>query len=153
MKTSRPALLGYLLVCLCFPALATVQLVPISELKPLPEHRRAAKLVTHFLANYHYSQPKLDDALSQVVFDNYLQALDPTRSYFLQSDIDEFSAYAREFDDDLKHAELQAVFGPRLPQLSIWTARRSVVRTPHPIGMRTAVQASATRPHVWSVAA
>ena len=110
MKTLRPALLGFLLICVCLPALATVQLVPISEIKPQPEHRRAAKLVTHFLANYHYRQPKLDDELSQIVFDNYLQALDPTRSYFLQSDIDEFSAYSKEFDDDLKHADLQAVF-------------------------------------------
>ncbi|HMM75218.1 MAG TPA: carboxy terminal-processing peptidase [Gammaproteobacteria bacterium] len=84
--------------------------VALDALTPQPEHRRATRLITHFIANYHYKKAPLDDALSQVIFDNYLKALDPTRSYLLQSDIDEFGAFATELDDDLRNSDLQTVF-------------------------------------------
>ena len=84
--------------------------VPIDALTPQPEHRRATRLITHFIANYHYKKAPLDDALSQVIFDNFLKALDPTKSYLLQSDIDEFGAMSTELDDDLRNSDLQTVF-------------------------------------------
>lgn len=84
--------------------------VALDSLKPQPEHRRATRLITHFIANYHYKKAPLDDALSQVIFDNYLKSLDPTKSYLLQADIDEFGAFATELDDDLRNSDLQTVF-------------------------------------------
>jgi len=91
-------------------AAALVPTVAIDDLDPQPEHRRATRLVTHFIANYHYKKAALDDALSQIIFDNYLKALDPTKSYLLQGDIDEFGAFATELDDDLRNSDLQTVF-------------------------------------------
>ncbi len=84
--------------------------IPIEQLAPQPEHRRATRLITHFIANYHYKKALLDDELSQSIFDNYLEALDPTKSYLLKADVDEFSAYANELDDDLRNSDLRVVF-------------------------------------------
>ncbi len=103
------ALLGGLLV-LIGNAQALAPTVGLDALQPQPEHRRATRLITHFIANYHYKKAPLDDALSQAIFKNYLQALDPTRSYFLQSDIDEFGVFATELDDDLRNSDLQTVY-------------------------------------------
>lgn len=91
-------------------ALALAPTVPVADLVPQPEHRRATRLITHFIANYHYKKATLDDALSEVIFKNYLDALDPTRSYLLQSDVEDFGAYARELDDDLRNSDLDAVY-------------------------------------------
>ena len=89
---------------------ALAPVVPLTDLTPQAEHRRATRLITHFISNYHYKKAPLDDQLSQTIFDNYLTALDPSKSYFIQSDIDEFSAYAHELDDDLRNSDLQSVF-------------------------------------------
>jgi len=104
---------GAILLIACFlslPVVALVPTVPLAELVPQPEHRRATRLITHFIANYHYKKAALDDALSEVIFKNYLDALDSTKSYLLQEDIDEFSAYSREFDDDLRNSDLHSVY-------------------------------------------
>lgn len=102
---------GFLVLVLsCAAAAALAPTVSIDQLAPQPEHRRATRLITHFIANYHYKKAVLDDALSQTIFDNYIKALDPTKSYFLQRDIDEFVAYAKELDDDLRNSDLRSVF-------------------------------------------
>jgi carboxyl-terminal processing protease len=110
MKKILAATLGVALLGFTSLALALVPTVPVKDLVPSTEHRRATRLITHFIANYHYKKAPLDDELSQFIFDNYIDALDPTKSYFLQSDIDEFGAYARELDDDLRNSDLQTVY-------------------------------------------
>ncbi len=104
---------GALLLIACFftnAADALAPSVPIDQLAPQPEHRRATRLITHFIANYHYKKVQLDDSLSEVIFKNYLDTLDVTKSYFLQTDVDEFSAYSRELGDDLRNADLRVVY-------------------------------------------
>lgn len=110
MKHIFAAALGAILLGFIGPALALAPTVPVDQLVPSTEHRRATRLITHFIANYHYKKAPLDDALSQTIFDNYIDALDPTKSYFLKSDIDEFGAYAQELDDDLRNSDLQSVY-------------------------------------------
>ena len=56
------------------------------------EHKRAFRLGTNLLVNHHYRKQKLSAIASDVHLD-YLQALDPSHIYFLQSDIDEFKHY------------------------------------------------------------
>lgn len=110
MKRSLAGALLAGLLALTGNVQALVPTVALDSLTPQPEHRRATRLITHFIANYHYKKAPLDDALSQVIFDNYLKALDPTRSYLLQADIDEYGAFATELDDDLRNSDLQTVF-------------------------------------------
>ena len=49
-------------------AIANAPVTPKEELGPRAEHKRATRLITHFIANYHYKKPPLDDALSEIIF-------------------------------------------------------------------------------------
>ena len=80
------------------------------SLTPLKEHKRATKLITHFLDKYHYKNFTLNDNLSDKILYSYLDALDPNRSYFYQKDIDSFQIFRFEFDDALDDPELSAPF-------------------------------------------
>ncbi len=91
-------------------AQANAPLVPLDDLTPQAEHRRATRLITHVIANYHYRNVALDDDLSRVVLERYIEALDPTRSYFLQSDIDDFQQHATRVDDYLRSSSLNPLF-------------------------------------------
>tara|TARA_Y100000588_G_scaffold394940_1_gene518523 strand:- start:2201 stop:4351 length:2151 start_codon:yes stop_codon:yes gene_type:complete len=91
-------------------AVAKAVITPIEELIPRAEHKRATRLITHFLTNYHYKNPRLDDELSQKFLERYLEILDPTKSYLLESDVAEFNRHHLEFDDYLRQSDLQPIF-------------------------------------------
>ncbi len=63
------------------------------------------KLV-EMLSSRHYRNQPVDDALSQAFLEKYLTSLDPSRMFFLASDIQEFNKHQHNFDDDLKNGEL-----------------------------------------------
>jgi len=109
MKTCRTILTTVLALCAC-SVFAAVPITPKDELSPRAEHKRATRLITHFIANYHYQRPPLDDELSAKIFERYVEMLDSTKSYLLQSDIDEFSRHAKTLDDYLRQSNLQPVF-------------------------------------------
>jgi len=90
------------------PALAKVE--PIEPLEPAIEHRFATGLATRFMTNYHYRRMPLDDALSERVFERYLELLDPNRMYFLASDIEELSTYRNVLDESLKTRDLEPAY-------------------------------------------
>jgi carboxyl-terminal processing protease len=48
--------------------------------------------------------------MSEVVFQRYLEMLDPQHDYLLQSDIDEFSAYRDQFDDMIRTGDIDPAF-------------------------------------------
>ena len=48
----------------------------------------------------------MNDALSSDTFDNYIEALDPGRYYFLAADIAEFEGYRYELDNALRRGDL-----------------------------------------------
>lgn len=65
------------------------------------------KEVVEMMQTQHFRKMPLDDALSSMLLDNYLKALDPNRMIFLQSDIDEFNTkYRNTLDDDLDSGKL-----------------------------------------------
>lgn len=89
---------------------ANAVITPKEELSPRAEHKRATRLITHFISNYHYKKPPLDDELSPKILDRFVEMLDPTKSYLLQSDIDEFYTHRSKLDDYLRHSDLQPVY-------------------------------------------
>jgi carboxyl-terminal processing protease len=91
-------------------AFAAVPITPKDELSPRAEHKRATRLITHFIANYHYQRPPLDDALSAKILERYVEMLDSTKSYLLQSDVDEFHVHSAMLDDYLRQSNLQPVY-------------------------------------------
>ncbi len=73
------------------------------------QSKTAVELVEK-LENRHYSKLKFDDAMSSVMLDNYLKALDPGHMFLLQSDVDEFEAYRSQLDNQFNTGNLDAGF-------------------------------------------
>ena len=64
------------------------------------------ELLTMILERGHYSPVAIDDAFSVKVYTKYIDGIDPTKRFFLQGDIDEFSKYEKEIDDLIKNKDL-----------------------------------------------
>ncbi|VVO17405.1 carboxy terminal-processing peptidase [Pseudomonas fluorescens] len=80
------------------------------KLQPDRDEVIASLNVVELLKRHHYSKPPLDDARSMIIYDSYLKLLDPSRSYFLASDIAEFDKWKSQFDDLLKSGDLNPGF-------------------------------------------
>ena len=88
----------------------SVEIDSFKVLRPDKIHSKIDQIVTTLLTRYHYKKVDLNDSLSSVIFDNYLEALDYNRVYFLQSDIDKFEAFRYSLDDFLKLGMLEVPF-------------------------------------------
>jgi len=71
--------------------------------------KTAAELLAE-LEEKHYSRILFDDQFSDKVFDAYMKALDGSRLYFLQEDVDSLSIYSTALDDTLKSANIDPAF-------------------------------------------
>lgn len=78
--------------------------------QPSAAHMKEARIITQILDYYHYRDIDLDDSLSSVILDNFIQALDGNKNYFLASDIRSFQKYRFSIDDDLKNGNLVTPF-------------------------------------------
>jgi carboxyl-terminal processing protease len=108
---SMPArLLNNLTKLICFSAAVLVFAVHADTAKPVwPEDSAQTQLtreIVDIMQEKHFRKQKLDDALSSMLLDNYLKALDPNRMIFIQADIDEFNKYRNKLDDDLVAGKL-----------------------------------------------
>jgi len=63
------------------------------------------ELLTFVIEKGHYNPAAIDDTFSKGVYKDYLAALDPSKRFFLQSDIDEFSKYETLLDDQILNKE------------------------------------------------
>jgi len=63
-------------------------------------------LIRYALKQGHYEPKEINDDFSQKVFDEFVDALDPYKRFFLQSDLDEFSVYKNLIDDQIKSEDL-----------------------------------------------
>lgn len=82
---------------------------PTSNFNITPEQRLTARQVATLLDRSHYLNQPLDKEMGQKMLSMYLDTLDPSRTLFLQSDINEFK---RKYNDDyairLKQGDLSA---------------------------------------------
>lgn len=75
--------------------------------KPDPEKDKIlVGLVRYALKQGHYEPHAIDDEFSEKVFTDFIDALDPYKRFFLQTDIDEFSKYRNLIDDQIKSEDL-----------------------------------------------
>ncbi|MEX0314297.1 MAG: PDZ domain-containing protein, partial [Allomuricauda sp.] len=63
-------------------------------------------LITYVLERGHYEPKDLNDNFSSSVFDDFIDILDPTKRYFLASDIREFEKYRFMIDDEIRNTEI-----------------------------------------------
>ncbi|HEY1010704.1 MAG: carboxy terminal-processing peptidase [Daejeonella sp.] len=107
-RISLAFLLVAALACQADPRITAA--VSENDLKPDIQQSVESKSVVELLEHFHYKKVVVDDALSSLIFDDYLKALDPGRSYFLQSDINEFEKYRNTLDDDTRAGDLSVAF-------------------------------------------
>ncbi len=69
------------------------------ELKSKPVYGKEARTISYILDHNHYRKIKLNDSLSSVILDRYIQELDNNRTYFLESDVKSFEKYRTSIDD------------------------------------------------------
>ena len=78
--------------------------------RPTVVNKMVARLVTKLMQDDHLSNRPLDDQISQRAFDLFVKSLDPMKVYFAQSDIDEFSVWRTDLDDEMKRGDFTAAF-------------------------------------------
>jgi carboxyl-terminal processing protease len=68
--------------------------------------KRITRSVAYSLPVFHLNQLELDENVSTNAFELFIDSLDPTKSYFLQSDIDAFMAEAPILDKNLRKGDI-----------------------------------------------
>ncbi|MCM4172869.1 tail-specific protease [Arenibacter sp. TNZ] len=63
-------------------------------------------LITYVLERGHYQPKDINDDFSVSVFEGFLDILDPTKRYFLESDIQEFEKFKFQIDDQIKNTDI-----------------------------------------------
>lgn len=91
-------------------AVAIPTTVDPSELRPTAEQERATKLIHYFIDKFHYRDVQLDDALSERIFQRYLENLDSNRSYLTASDLEDFARYRSTLDEAIGRSNLSVAF-------------------------------------------
>ena len=81
-----------------------------AALAPTDQENYVARRVSDIIAREHYRRAPLDDRLSSLILDRYLDAIDGGRSYFYASDIAEFEKYRYELDDAIKAGDMEPAF-------------------------------------------
>lgn len=79
-------------------------------LKHTHEQARTTVEIVEKLEERHYQKQPLNDALSSRFLDQYLDNLDPSKSFLLASDIEEFNQLRFSFDELLKAGKLEKGF-------------------------------------------
>ncbi len=91
-------------------------------LKPKEEHYKEAALIAAILNQHHYSDIELNDSLSSIVFDEYLESYDSYHIYFTKGDVTQLEKYRYELDDLLLNGDVSfayetfAIFHERFKQ-------------------------------------
>ncbi|MGI9308204.1 MAG: carboxy terminal-processing peptidase [Gammaproteobacteria bacterium] len=88
---------------------ATASLAP-PALESTPRHYQVSRMVTRFAERAHYSQARINNDLSEIILNNYIDALDSNKSYMIRSDIEYFQRYRFKMDDALRSGEMDAIF-------------------------------------------
>lgn len=79
-------------------------------LQPSKVHSSVTALTRRHLGRYHYQPRAVNDELSQQMFADYLESLDPAKAYFLASDIEYFRRNEQELDDFLRRDDASPAF-------------------------------------------
>jgi len=64
------------------------------------------ELLTFVIERGHYDPKIIDDNFSKGIYKDYIEALDPSKRFFLQSDVDEFAKFELQIDDQIRNKDL-----------------------------------------------
>ncbi|NNM22634.1 MAG: carboxy terminal-processing peptidase [Flavobacteriaceae bacterium] len=63
-------------------------------------------LITYVLDKGHYDPKEMDNVFSAGVYKDFINTMDPLKRYFLASDLEDFSVYETEIDDQIRNKDL-----------------------------------------------
>jgi carboxyl-terminal processing protease len=107
----RARIVTTLLGLFAFSAFAAVPTsVGDAQLAPSAKHEKIGELVTEFVQKSHYEHSSVDDKLSALVLDRYIESLDGNRMYLLKSDVDAFQKYRHHLDDMVRSEPMDPIF-------------------------------------------
>lgn len=89
---------------------AKIPVVAPEDLVPTPTHRKITRNVVKKTMRDHYAQKPMDKKLSAISFDHLLDMLDGNKQYFLNSDVEEFSAYRLKYLNALNAGKPEIAF-------------------------------------------
>jgi len=81
-----------------------------ADLAPTDREAKVSRLVSSVFERSHYRQAPINDPISSLVLDRYIESLDGNRGYFLASDIEEFERYRYQLDDAISQGRLGPAF-------------------------------------------
>jgi len=79
----------------------------LTVIKPANHYQIENQLITSILTRYHFKDFEINDSLSNMIFNRYLEVLDNGNNYFLASDIESFNSQKFNLDDNLFKGDLQ----------------------------------------------
>ncbi|HEX3072219.1 MAG TPA: S41 family peptidase, partial [Ignavibacteriales bacterium] len=82
----------------------------VQTLSPQLKFSKINALMVQYISLYHFKQVEINDSLSSQIFDKYIKTLDYSRTYFYQSDIDEFENFRYTFDDNMFAGNLRPAY-------------------------------------------
>ncbi len=91
-------------------AVAEVPIKPVELVQPTDADTRIAKGVVRLLEGAHLTRHKVDDAMSKRVHQLFLEAWDPTKRFYMQSDIDEFTKFEKDHAEAIKDGKFDYAY-------------------------------------------
>lgn len=99
-----------ILTCLFLSLRVSAQNPEQSGPTPGPNDRQITLAVKSYLEREHFLRHPIDDEIAARWFDTFLEALDPQKVYFLQSDIDMFAAKKTLLDDLVRRGDVSFAY-------------------------------------------
>src|SRR5262249_32044047 len=90
---------------------ATKAELPQGAITPTETQRAIARRIRVILEEAQYRHQSIDDVMSVEIFNRYLSFLDGQHSYFLASDIADFSDLKTRFDDMIHTGDVDPAYG------------------------------------------
>ncbi|MFN5168696.1 MAG: carboxy terminal-processing peptidase [Cyclobacteriaceae bacterium] len=81
-----------------------------TALKSKPVYGKEARVIAYILDGNHYRKTKLNDSLSAVILDRYVQELDNSKTYFTAADIKSFERFRFSLDDLTRNENIEPAY-------------------------------------------
>ncbi|CAM1343787.1 carboxy terminal-processing peptidase [Tenacibaculum amylolyticum] len=85
---------------------SSIQAADVPTKKDPEKDQLILYVLKNILTRGHYVQKDLNDTFSEHVYNEFINSLDPSKRYFTQEDLKEFSKYKYQIDNQLKDANL-----------------------------------------------
>ncbi len=81
-----------------------------AKLEPTRSMSMIARAAAFLLTSNHFSQRKMDEALSEQLFEDYFKTLDPSHMYFTKQDLASFEEVKKKLGNQIRRGNVQFAF-------------------------------------------